>query len=190
MSKLTFKDAAPVDTRLSSLLFAYWKETMVLYLDKTYKLLLALSSCAAETINLLRFYKVLFSPCFNRKLRKSYKSLKTVEGSFTIFANVEASSTRVTPTPETRTAPFLMETVNSPFLNLLRGERFFNKSKYARGRQICINITLLGLYLNVIFINEIHRVFYNITLDGTTMYYFIAAVVSICIAAPKLFRLK
>lgn len=47
----------------------------------------------------------------------------------------------------------------------LRYPVFYNKSKFSRFRQICINIVLLGLFLNIFFILELSRSFYNINLN-------------------------
>ena len=56
-------------------------------------------------------------------------------------------------------------------LAVLRTSYFLNKSKYPRCRQICVNITLLGLFINIILINELHRSFYNININWVLIFY-------------------
>jgi len=70
-----------------------------------------------------------------------------------------------TLTTTTGSTPHKNTIYGTGVLNTLRGSIFFNKSKYSRCRQICVNIALLGLYLNIVFVNELHRSFYNININ-------------------------
>ena len=72
----------------------------------------------------------------------------------------------------------------------LRYSRFFNKSKFSRNRQICINITLLGLCLNILFISELHRVFYQLTINYHYVGYIVLWIVTIIYLLNKNFFLK
>lgn len=56
-------------------------------------------------------------------------------------------------------------------LNLIRVSRFSNKSKFPRVRQICIPIAILGMYINIVFINELYRSFCNISINWVFVFY-------------------
>ena len=58
-------------------------------------------------------------------------------------------------------------------LNVIRVSRFFNKSKYPACRQVCVGIAMLGVYINIIFINELHRSFYDISINWSFLFYII-----------------
>jgi hypothetical protein len=58
-------------------------------------------------------------------------------------------------------------------LNVIRVSRFFNKSKYPACRQVCVGIAMLGVYINIILINELHRSFYDISINWSFLFYII-----------------
>lgn len=74
---------------------------------------------------------------------------------------------------------------NSTNLNtasLLRKQRVFTKSKYARSRQYCKNIVLIGLLLNIVLMYGLNSGYYAILINaGYFIYplYFILVVFSV-----------
>lgn len=57
------------------------------------------------------------------------------------------------------------ESVNNLFISVLRYNRFFNKTKFSRNRQVVFSIVQFGLFLNILFILLGSSVYYQITPD-------------------------
>lgn len=54
---------------------------------------------------------------------------------------------------------------NFLIINFLRNNNIYIKSKYSKARPFCKSIVIFSLFLNIIIINELHSIYYNVSIN-------------------------
>ena len=54
---------------------------------------------------------------------------------------------------------------NFLIINFLRNNNIYIKSKYSKARPFCKSIVIFSLFINVMLVNELHSIYYNISIN-------------------------
>jgi hypothetical protein len=109
------------------------------------------------------FYKKKFSFLNRMPSTSNFKKTKPASNFLSFFLIKKASLVKFASSVF-KIKPFLY--CNRVNFFFLRKSFFFTKTKYSRIRQICKNIVMLTLLLNIVFIFKSNEIYYNFNIEN------------------------